>query len=137
MVDLDHFKGLNDTMGHAAGDRALQGVGEVLRGQLRGIDVVARIGGEEFCVLLPNCTTADAFLRAEVVRKAVAEEFAERGLPVTVSIGLASWRLGDLDGSLMVDAADEALYAAKDAGRNQTRVSHRSTPTGLAVTEQR
>ncbi|MDX6229661.1 MAG: hypothetical protein QOI76_3051, partial [Frankiales bacterium] len=123
MVDLDHFKGLNDAMGHAAGDRALQRLGDILRGQLRGIDVVARVGGEEFCVLLPNCTTADAFLRAEAVREALAEEFAERGLPLTVSIGVASWRHGDLDGSFMVDAADEALYAAKAGGRNQTQVS--------------
>jgi diguanylate cyclase (GGDEF)-like protein len=137
MVDLDHFKGLNDAMGHAAGDRALQGVAEVLRAQLRGIDVLARVGGEEFCVLLPNCTTADAFLRAEGVRLAVADEFADRGVPVTVSIGVASWHNGDVDGSLTVHAADEALYAAKAAGRNQTQVAHGVRAARLSITEQR
>jgi diguanylate cyclase (GGDEF)-like protein len=137
MVDLDHFKGLNDALGHAAGDRALQGVADVLRAQLRGIDVLARVGGEEFCVLLPNCTTADAFLRAEGVRLAVAEEFADQGLPVTVSIGVASWRSGDVDGSLTVDAADEALYAAKAAGRNQSQVAHGVRAARLSITEQR
>ena len=137
MVDLDHFKGLNDAMGHAAGDRALQGVADILRSQLRGIDVIARVGGEEFCVLLPHCTTADAFLRAEAVRLAVAEEFAARALPVTVSIGVASWRNGDVDGSLTVDAADEALYAAKAAGRNQSQVAHGVRAGRLSITEQR
>jgi diguanylate cyclase (GGDEF)-like protein len=137
MVDLDHFKGLNDAMGHAAGDRALQSVADILRAQLRGIDVISRVGGEEFCVLLPNCTTADAFLRAEAVRLAVAEDFEARGVPVTVSIGVASWRAGDVDGSLTVDAADEALYAAKAAGRNQSQVAHGVRAARLSITEQR
>jgi diguanylate cyclase (GGDEF)-like protein len=135
MVDLDHFKGLNDTLGHAAGDRALEGVAEVLRDQLRGIDVIARVGGEEFCVLLPNCTTAAAFLRAEAVREAVAETFRARGLPVTVSIGVATWTSGDLDGSTLTAAADQALYAAKSGGRNQTQVAHGLPSPRLAIAE--
>jgi diguanylate cyclase (GGDEF)-like protein len=137
MVDLDHFKGLNDALGHAAGDRALAGVAEVLRAQLRGVDVIARVGGEEFCVLLPNCTTGDGFLRAEIVREAVAYEFREWEQPVTVSIGVAAWALGDVDGSRVMDAADDALYAAKAGGRNMTQVSHGVRVGRLIVTEQR
>jgi diguanylate cyclase (GGDEF)-like protein len=129
MVDLDHFKGLNDALGHAAGDRALQAVAEVLRCELRAVDVVARVGGEEFCVVLPGCPTSDAFLRAEELRERIAEEFRLRSLPVTVSIGVASWGSGDLDGSAMMVAADQALYAAKRSGRNNTQIAH-GVPTG-------
>ena len=129
MVDLDHFKGLNDALGHAAGDRALQAVADVLRAEMRTVDVLARVGGEEFCVVLPGCTTSDAFLRAEELRERIAEEFRLRNLPVTVSIGVASWGSGDLDGNAMMVAADQALYAAKRSGRNNTQIAH-GVPTG-------
>lgn len=137
VIDLDHFKSLNDALGHAVGDIALVAVAEVLRGELRGVDGVARTGGEEFCVVLPQRTTADAFLRAEAVREAVAAELAVRGLPVTLSIGIATWQAGDLDGNVMVAAADEALYAAKAAGRNQSQVSHGLPKSRLSTAEAR
>ncbi|BEP15170.1 GGDEF domain-containing protein [Acidothermaceae bacterium B102] len=137
VIDLDHFKSLNDALGHAVGDIALVAVAEVLRGELRGLDVVARTGGEEFCVVLPDCTTADAFLRAESVREAVAAELAVRGLPVTLSIGIATWQTGDVDGDVMLTAADEALYAAKAAGRNQSQVSHGVPRSRLSTAEAR
>ena len=137
VVDLDHFKLLNDALGHAVGDIALVAVAEVLRGELRAVDIVARTGGEEFCVVLPHCTTADAFLRAEAVREAMATELAVRGLPVTLSIGIATWQLGDGDGAVMVAAADEALYAAKAAGRNQSQVSHGLPKSRLSTAEAR
>lgn len=137
MVDLDHFKSLNDALGHAAGDRALASVAEVLRAQLRGVDVIARVGGEEFCVLLPNCRVADAFLRAEAVRAAVEYEFREWEQPVTVSIGIAAWTPGDADGSRVMDAADDALYAAKAGGRNRSHVEHGLQVDRMTVTEQR
>src|SRR4051794_7381773 len=110
MVDLDHFKGLNDSFGHAAGDGALQTIAELLRAEMRAVDVLARVGGEEFCVVLPGCSTSNAFLRAEVLRERIAEEFRLRDLPVTVSIGVASWGPDDLDGNAMMVAADGALY---------------------------
>jgi diguanylate cyclase (GGDEF)-like protein len=137
MVDLDHFKRLNDALGHAAGDRALASVAEVLRAQLRGVDVIARVGGEEFCVLLPNCRTADAFLRAEALREAVQYEFRDWDQPVTVSIGIAAWTPGDADASRVMDAADDALYAAKAGGRNMSQVSHGVRTGRMIVTEQR
>jgi diguanylate cyclase (GGDEF)-like protein len=124
MVDLDHFKGLNDSLGHAAGDRALQKTAEVLRAEMRAVDVLARVGGEEFCVVLSGCSTSNAFLRAEELRERIAEEFRLRELPVTVSIGVATWSPGDLDGNAMMVAADEALYAAKRSGRNNTQIAH-------------
>jgi diguanylate cyclase (GGDEF)-like protein len=129
MVDLDHFKGLNDSYGHAAGDRALQKIAEVLRAEMRAVDVLARVGGEEFCVVLPGCSTSNAFLRAEELRERIAEEFRLRDLPVTVSIGVASWESGDVDGNAMMVAADEALYAAKRSGRNNTQIAH-GVPAG-------
>jgi diguanylate cyclase (GGDEF)-like protein len=137
VVDLDHFKLLNDALGHAVGDIALVAVAELLRGELRGVDIIARTGGEEFCVVLPHCTTADAFLRAETVREAMATELAVRGLPVTLSIGIATWQGGDVDGAVMVAAADEALYAAKAAGRNQSQVSHGLPKSPLSTAEAR
>jgi diguanylate cyclase (GGDEF)-like protein len=124
MVDLDHFKGLNDSFGHAAGDSALKTVADLLRRELRSVDVISRFGGEEFCVVLPSCTTADAFLRAEAVRETVAEEFRRLDRPLTISIGVASWSGGDLDGTVMMADADEALYAAKFSGRNRSQVAH-------------
>ena len=137
MVDLDHFKGLNDTFGHAAGDRALQTIAELLRAEMRAVDVLARVGGEEFCVVLPGCSTSNAFLRAEEVRERIAEEFRLRELPVTVSIGIASWGSDDLDGNAMMIAADGALYAAKRSGRNNTQIAH-DVPIGRrTVTEVR
>jgi diguanylate cyclase (GGDEF)-like protein len=124
MVDLDRFKALNDALGHAAGDIALRTVADLLAAELREVDVIGRIGGEEFAVLLPNCTTAVAFLRAEAVRERVAEEFRLRGQQVTISVGVASWAPGDVDGSALMANADEALYAAKSSGRNRTQVAH-------------
>jgi diguanylate cyclase (GGDEF)-like protein len=133
MLDLDHFKGLNDSFGHAAGDHALLTVADLLRRELRSVDVISRVGGEEFCVVLPSCTTADAFLRAEAVREKVAEEFRRRERPLTISIGVASWSAGDLDGTVMMADADQALYAAKSSGRNRSQVAH-GLPVGPRTT---
>lgn len=125
MLDVDHFKNFNDVNGHAAGDEALRRVAKALAASVRPGDVVYRYGGEEFCVLLPNTTTAEAKDVAERIRAGVeacqipGEENQPNG-KVTVSIGVAdtaSKSVGDL-----VERADAALYQAKHAGRNQVHI---------------
>ena len=121
MVDVDHFKQLNDTLGHQAGDDALRRVAATLRACLRGHDAVYRYGGEEFCVLLPEAPAADAHAVAERIRATIAGDesmpTAVPGRPLTVSVGVATARGGD-PGELL-HRADEALYAAKQSGRNR------------------
>ena len=115
IVDIDHFKSVNDTHGHAAGDRVLAAVAGSLREQLRAEDQLGRLGGEEFLVLLPDTDSAAAGHVAEKLRAEVAA--APTPVPVTVSIGVAGW-----DGETPEDLlhrADEALYAAKQAGRDR------------------
>ncbi len=116
VIDVDDFKELNDTRGHEAGDALLRRIGQVIRGAVRAGDTVARIGGDEFTVLMPVCTQAEAGRVAEHVRAAVLEM---SGGEVTVSIGGAT--LGaDRRGAVL--GADRALYAAKAAGRNRSEV---------------
>jgi diguanylate cyclase (GGDEF)-like protein len=126
MIDVDRFKAVNDTHGHAVGDLVLQSVAATCRLELRAGDYVGRIGGEEFVVILPETGTDDAFQVAERLRKAVAAEPAAGpagDIGVTVSIGVAALGRPHELKTLMANA-DEALYAAKKAGRNRT-VCHR------------
>jgi len=111
MLDLDDFKQVNDTFGHAAGDAVLRVFGHVLGGTVRGRDIVGRFGGEEFLVVLPSVEGADAFLS-----RLRDEWLTERPFPVTFSAGIAA-SVGDPDET--VSLADQALYQAKKAGRNQ------------------
>ena len=111
MLDLDHFKHVNDTFGHAAGDEVLRVFGSVLRGTVRGRDIVGRFGGEEFLVVLAPGGDADAFLQ-----RLRAEWLTERPRPVTFSAGIAA-SAGDPDET--VSLADHALYQAKEASRDQ------------------
>jgi diguanylate cyclase (GGDEF)-like protein len=111
MLDLDHFKHINDTFGHAAGDAVLRVFGHVLGGTVRGRDIVGRFGGEEFLVVLPSVEGADAFLS-----RLRAEWLTKRPFPVTFSAGIAASG-GDPDETLSL--ADQALYQAKKAGRDQ------------------
>ena len=118
IADIDHFKVVNDSLGHAAGDRVLQAVAKALELSLREYDTCARWGGEEFLLLFPACADNDAPLVAERLRRAVAElpRIAE-GMP-TISIGHTVHRAGEsIDSTLL--RADQALYRAKDAGRNR------------------
>lgn len=117
VIDVDEFKGVNDTQGHDAGDELLRQLAQTIQGAVRTGDTVARIGGDEFTVLLPGCTQAEAAQVAEQIRTAVLAMGDGR---VTVSIGgtpLGSDRRGDLLN------ADTALYAAKGAGRNRVQVT--------------
>ena len=118
-VDVDHFKRINDTYGHEAGDQVLTEVSRRLAGAVRGGDELARWGGDEFVAILPGTDKAGAHRAAERLRAAVADapiQAAGAGLPVTVSVGWAHWA-GDTPDDLLA-RADRALYRAKDAGRN-------------------
>lgn len=124
MLDIDHFKLLNDAAGHRAGDDTLRRVSSLLRGAVRQVDMLARYGGEEFMLLLPQVTKAEAREVAEKLRRVVEENaFAHGGTQptgrVTVSIGVANWPVDATEQDRLVDCADAALYASKRAGRNQ------------------
>jgi diguanylate cyclase len=120
-LDIDHFKQVNDQYGHAAGDRALVCVAEVLRAALRSEDGAFRVGGEEFVVLIARCNEVDAGKAAERIRARMESRAIDLGpkvVSVTVSLGVAIWRGGiTIDDAL--ETADRALYAAKHSGRNR------------------
>ena len=118
--DLDHFKEVNDRSGHQVGDAALRRVARVLNERRRQIDFAARVGGEEFALVLPNTTRDDAFVLAERLRCALREEFAGDSVPITISFGLSTYPEHGETAASLLRAADEALYAAKDSGRNRT-----------------
>ncbi len=127
MLDLDHFKRLNDTHGHAAGDRVLHEVGQLLQATVRSTDLACRIGGEEFLVLCPNSSAAGAAACAEHLRAAVAEHtfrHEDATLRVTISAGVGEYEPGLSDGEAVLKRADEALYWSKKAGRNRVSVWH-------------
>ncbi len=124
MIDIDHFKHLNDTAGHTAGDDVLKDVSLLLRRAVRKVDTVARYGGEEFVVLLPQVGRAEALEVADKLRRSVEEAPLEHGKrqpagTVTISVGVASLPDDAADRSALVDAADSALYASKRGGRNR------------------
>jgi diguanylate cyclase (GGDEF)-like protein len=132
VLDLDHFKQVNDTWGHPAGDAVLRMVAEVLNECTRQGDVVGRIGGEEFALLLPDTNAEQALVVAERVRVGIAEMHVpatdKRGQPVTIvnrttSVGVAAGRNGSAELTGLVAAADSALYDAKVAGRNRIVLS--------------
>lgn len=125
MIDLDHFKRVNDSRGHLAGDEVLRQVGALLRGEVRAVDTVARYGGEEFVILLPETTQPGAVALAERIRERVAQrDFSEDAsmLTVTISIGVTTVGAGEVDDPEgVLGRADAALYRAKRAGRNLVR----------------
>jgi diguanylate cyclase len=119
-IDIDHFKQINDTYGHAAGDMVIRKVAETIANDIRWEDFVARYGGEEFVVLLPGKDAQDALDIMERVRESVAEQtvkFQKHQISVTISIGIATFPYTSSED--LMDAADKALYQAKANGRNQ------------------
>ena len=122
MLDVDHFKRFNDQHGHKAGDEVLRATGRVLSAHVRECDIVSRYGGEEFAVIVPECPFLEAKEIAERLRLRLAEQriaFEGKTLQVTASLGVAQATLGG-DPGAVVQNADQALYAAKEAGRNRT-----------------
>jgi diguanylate cyclase (GGDEF)-like protein len=120
MIDLDHFKLVNDDFGHMIGDDVLRAISQVFVRQLRKVDVVCRYGGEEFAVVLPATQGASAAAVADKLRRAVASsQFSGVAHPVTVSVGVAEFPFNGITRDDVVRAADGALYEAKASGRNQ------------------
>ena len=124
MLDLDHFKLVNDTYGHEIGDKVLRQFADICRHSLRQIDVMGRLGGEEFAIIFPETTGDQAFEVCERLREAVAmaDIPMERGLPIriSVSLGLATFVTSDVNIDVFLNRADQALYEAKRRGRNRT-----------------
>ncbi len=138
MVDVDHFKAVNDRWGHAVGDRALKAVADMLRGRTRVFDSIARYGGEEFVVVMPGANPQDAIAAAERLRGAVeCMDFSPEpgvGHGMTISIGVAFGQGGEITAEQLLQSADHAMYLAKRAGRNRVEVAgaaERTTVEGL------
>jgi diguanylate cyclase (GGDEF)-like protein len=128
MIDVDHFKQLNDTYGHLAGDQALRAIAARLRDNLRENDIIGRFGGEEFVVLLPETGLEQALHVAERLRAAIGAQPVptdEGEVSVSVSIGVASCESArqPLSVEQLLKRADDALYVAKRRGRNQIKVA--------------
>jgi diguanylate cyclase (GGDEF)-like protein len=125
MIDLDHFKAINDTHGHPGGDEVLREIARRCQGSVRPYDTFARYGGEEFILVLPTCTETTARVVAERIREQVvraAVDFGGRSIPVSCSIGIATWHAGSTQAHL-VARADAALYRAKHCGRNRVEIA--------------
>lgn len=126
MLDLDHFKKVNDQYGHAAGDSLLRHFADLLRQELRATDTAGRMGGEEFAVILPGSSMASALGFAQRVCDRLASRplhYGAQQLHVTVSVGIAAIGVDDLSADAVLSRADAALYRAKDGGRNQVQLS--------------
>lgn len=124
MIDIDHFKGLNDTFGHHVGDQVLHDVASILMKDMREVDTVARYGGEEFVIILPETTEAGAVYVAQRLRRAVEQAKFFAGSPqaiqhLTISIGIAVFETDAQFKRDLIESADAALYAAKRSGRNR------------------
>jgi diguanylate cyclase (GGDEF)-like protein len=123
MLDIDHFKKINDTYGHLCGDEILKSLASLVKSCLRSMDIVARYGGEEFAILLPETGGNEAIQTAERIRRAVEETAfmgTEQGLNVTVSLGVATYpSRGIAERADIIAKADAALYEAKEGGRNR------------------
>ncbi|MFN7374649.1 MAG: diguanylate cyclase [bacterium] len=134
VFDIDHFKRINDTYGHPAGDEVIQGFASVIVGNVRDSDITCRYGGEEFCVIMPETASEEAGLVAERIRQAVQQvrwaKHAEH--PVTVSVGVVGTAGGGaVPATEWFERADKALYAAKNAGRNRVVIDAlEAGPTG-------
>ena len=122
VLDIDHFKSINDTHGHLAGDAVLRQLGTLLRDRVRQHDIPARIGGEEFAVLMPEVKIEGATILAEELRRLVQTtefRFEDIHIPLTVSLGVAEWNASFENGEMLVRVADDRLYRAKQSGRNR------------------
>jgi diguanylate cyclase (GGDEF)-like protein len=139
MLDLDHFKQVNDTLGHPAGDRVIAEIADAMRGRTRETDVLARLGGDEFAVILPRCSLEEAQAVAAEIATAVRERMStEEGMPpVTTSVGIAPFGPGrQLSYEAVLAKADAALYAAKGSGRDMVQTFDFDEPEATLATVQ-
>ncbi len=126
MLDIDHFKVLNDTFGHLAGDYVLTHVAEILKKSIRSVDYAARYGGEEFAIVLPETSSEAALDMAERIRSRIQMadyHFHGQHLAVTISVGVAHSRADDVTADAVISRADQMLYQAKYAGRNRVQIA--------------
>jgi len=127
-IDFDHFKDINDTFGHAAGDSVLRSISRLLLGSVRSVDSIGRFGGEEFVIVLPEMDLGEAQETAERLRRKVAEEPQPLGndqtVPLTISVGIAVYPDHGQSASTLCAAADKAMYLAKQRGRNCVAMAH-------------
>jgi diguanylate cyclase (GGDEF)-like protein/putative nucleotidyltransferase with HDIG domain len=123
LADIDDFKSLNDRFGHRRGDEALKAFAELCRRELRSVDLVSRVGGEEFAVVLPHVGEREALVTAERLRRAVSASLhTPDGRPLSASFGIAAYPQHGSDPEVLLDHADQAMYAAKHLGRNRSVV---------------
>lgn len=123
MFDIDHFKRINDTHGHLVGDEILKCLCQLCRESLRENDLLARFGGEEFIIVLPNTTAAQAMVTAERIRQRIPEAIVRqlgKNLQVTISLGVSELYESDTDPEQIIQRVDDAIYQAKEGGRNRT-----------------
>ena len=140
LIDLDHFKAVNDTHGHAVGDRVLKRAVAACQEHLRSTDIFGRLGGEEFGIVLPECTLDQALVRAEQIRVAIATAASGEdapGFPISASFGVATIARSGYDLRQLLIDADDGLYRAKHEGRNRIRVCDETQPrhrvAGVAI----
>jgi diguanylate cyclase (GGDEF)-like protein/putative nucleotidyltransferase with HDIG domain len=130
--DLDRFKRVNDAHGHGAGDDVLRQVGRTIRRAKRSFDTAARVGGEEFAIVVPDTDEHGAYIMAERVRVAVERHFDSANTPLTISFGISTFPLHGQTAEALLKAGDQALYAAKRLGRNRSVISSAEVPGILA-----
>jgi len=120
MFDIDHFKNINDEFGHSVGDRVLYELGSLVSSRMRKTDHVYRIGGEEFAIILTNSSSEDAKIVAEDIRIQIGQSKLIKDAMITISLGIAEYRENESKDS-WYKRCDEALYLAKDSGRNTSK----------------
>jgi diguanylate cyclase (GGDEF)-like protein len=136
MIDADNLKGVNDTYGHDAGTRLIIHIAESMRAQLRGADMLARFGGDEFVALLPETNSNEAIEMAEAMRKAICSttvEYEGKPINITVSIGVACFPRHGKDLAYIMKMADKALYSSKHHGKNRTTIFREKKKTQVSA----
>lgn len=121
-LDIDNFKGINDTLGHSAGDAVLRATAQTLRRAIRAVDIAGRLGGDEFAVLFPNTTEAGATLVLSKIQEELRHEAATHDWPISFSIGSVTYKVAPPSVDVMISRADRLMYEVKRAGKNGVRV---------------